>query len=92
MSVIFVNLIVHLVIYLIFVLFCTIVNLSSTHAIAVTKRCEFHNDTMCQELGNGCNETQECNNDENKRHHCFVLWQNNSMGQPYVKLKVVLHY
>lgn len=62
---------------------------TSSHAVTITNRCEFHNDTMCKELGSGCNETQECNNEENKRNHCFVLWQNNSKGQPYIKLKVI---
>ncbi|KAJ1520821.1 hypothetical protein ONE63_003912 [Megalurothrips usitatus] len=63
------------------------VHFASTHAILVTKRCEFHNETLCQEGEGVCNGTQECNNDENKRHHCYVLWQNNSKGLPYVKLK-----
>uniref|UniRef100_A0A1B6M5B9 Serine/threonine-protein kinase receptor n=1 Tax=Graphocephala atropunctata TaxID=36148 RepID=A0A1B6M5B9_9HEMI len=60
------------------------------HAILVTTRCEFHNDTLCAESlgGQGCNETQECDPPEpEKRTHCFVLWQNDSLGKPFIKLK-----
>lgn len=63
------------------------------HAIVVTTRCEFHNDTLCAETqgGAGCNETQECEPPEpEKRTHCFVLWQNDSTGKPFIKLKVSL--
>lgn len=72
-------------------LFVANVGWGSGHAIVVTTRCEFHNDTLCAETqgGAGCNETQECEPPEpEKRTHCFVLWQNDSTGRPFIKLKV----
>ncbi|PNF20755.1 hypothetical protein B7P43_G13986 [Cryptotermes secundus] len=61
---------------------------ASSSNVATTARCEYYNDTLCQESKQGCFETQECEQPEpEKRNHCFVLWQNNSMGKPYIKLK-----
>ncbi|CAA9993345.1 unnamed protein product, partial [Nesidiocoris tenuis] len=52
-----------------------------------TTRCEYHNQTICSETGSdGCNETQECD-DTDKKHSCFVLWQNTSDGRTEVKMK-----
>lgn len=70
--------------------YCIFIGWSAGHAILVTTRCEYHNETLCAETAGaeGCNETQECDKPEpEKRIHCFVLWQNNSDGKPYIKLK-----
>lgn len=66
---------------------------ASSSNVATTARCEYYNDTLCQESKQACFETQECEQPEpEKRNHCFVLWQNNSMGKPYIKLKVSLTF
>uniref|UniRef100_A0A1B6FDB3 Serine/threonine-protein kinase receptor n=1 Tax=Cuerna arida TaxID=1464854 RepID=A0A1B6FDB3_9HEMI len=69
---------------------CISLGWGAGHAIVVTTRCEFHNDTLCSESpdGQGCNGTEECDPPEaEKRAHCFVLWQNDSSGKPFIKLK-----
>ncbi|GAB6032062.1 hypothetical protein CHUAL_010428 [Chamberlinius hualienensis] len=46
-----------------------------------TSRCEYYNETQCNQTGEGCNSTQTCEVVEaDKRSHCYVLWQNNSNG------------
>jgi len=61
---------------------------ASSSNVATTARCEYYNETSCQESKQACFETQECEQPEpEKRNHCFVLWHNNSMGKPYIKLK-----
>jgi len=66
---------------------------ASSSNVATTARCEYYNETSCQESKQACFETQECEQPEpEKRNHCFVLWQNNSMGKPYIKLKVSLTF
>lgn len=68
-------------------LLCLCYGVSWSHSI-VTTRCEYHNDTLCQDEGRGCNETQECEQSEpEKRNHCYVLWNNTSSGKPHIKLK-----
>ncbi|XP_075231105.1 activin A receptor type 2 punt isoform X2 [Lycorma delicatula] len=69
---------------------CIVLHWTSGHAMIETKRCEYHNASLCAETaGNsGCNETEECEQPEpEKRIHCYVLWQNNSDGKPFIKLK-----
>uniref|UniRef100_T1IHR6 Serine/threonine-protein kinase receptor n=1 Tax=Strigamia maritima TaxID=126957 RepID=T1IHR6_STRMM len=52
-----------------------------------TTRCEYYNETLCNESGRGCNTTQECEKAEgDKRNHCYVLWQNNTHGYT-IKMK-----
>lgn len=47
----------------------------------VTTKCEYYNETLCMEYGEGCNTTQACEKtDPDKRNHCYVLWQNNTIG------------
>ncbi|KAJ9577356.1 hypothetical protein L9F63_006100, partial [Diploptera punctata] len=62
---------------------------ASSSNVATTARCEYYNDTLCPDSTNQkCYETQNCGpTDTEKRNHCFVLWQNDSFGNPYIKLK-----
>ncbi|BES95189.1 Activin receptor [Nesidiocoris tenuis] len=69
------------------VLYCCVGLCSSFPRTQETTRCEYHNQTICSETGSdGCNETQECD-DTDKKHSCFVLWQNTSDGRTEVKMK-----
>lgn len=66
---------------------------ASSSNVATTARCEYYNETSCQESKQACFEIQECEQPEpEKRNHCFVLWQNDSAGKPYIKLKVSLTF
>ncbi|PSN46089.1 Activin receptor type-2B [Blattella germanica] len=61
---------------------------ASSSNVATTARCEYYNDTLCQETEEHCFKIQDCEQPEpEKRNHCFVLWQNDSVGKPYIKLK-----
>uniref|UniRef100_A0A8D9A4H4 Serine/threonine-protein kinase receptor n=1 Tax=Cacopsylla melanoneura TaxID=428564 RepID=A0A8D9A4H4_9HEMI len=71
------------------------IDIASGHVIGTTKlktsKCEYHNETQCQESNHtkGCSDVQICEHQEgdNKRTHCFVLWQNDSNGQAFIKMK-----
>uniref|UniRef100_A0A1B6CZD7 Serine/threonine-protein kinase receptor n=1 Tax=Clastoptera arizonana TaxID=38151 RepID=A0A1B6CZD7_9HEMI len=72
------------------ILTCMLIGWGRSHAIKWTTKCEFYNNTLCDEsMGiNGCNETIECERPEpDKRTHCYVLWQNNSDGKAFIKMK-----
>ncbi|KAL1453371.1 hypothetical protein WDU94_007511 [Cyamophila willieti] len=78
------------------IFFILFIDISNSHVIGTTKlktsKCEYHNETQCQESNHtkGCSDVQICEHQEgdNKRTHCFVLWQNDSNGQAFIKLKV----
>lgn len=58
-------------------------------SVPSTTQCEFYNQTACTSANpEGCFSVQKCDSPEpEKRSHCYVLWQNNSTGKPYIKLK-----
>lgn len=73
-----------------FILAICLLHSTSGSAIVVTTRCEFYNYTQCGETGNpeSCNGTEECPSPEpDKRSQCYVVWQNNSDGKPYIYMK-----
>lgn len=68
-----------------FILICYFLSMCMSHNVQPrTTYCEFYNGTCAD---GGCNETLECElPEQDKRVHCFVLW-NNSSGDPVVKMK-----
>ncbi|XP_066993322.1 activin receptor type-2A isoform X2 [Anabrus simplex] len=70
------------------ILLCS-VSVTSGSNVVTTAQCEFYNDTSCnKEPKQSCYKVEKCDPPEpDKRNHCYVLWQNDSMGKPYIKLK-----
>ena len=61
------------------------------HDVKGSQYCEFFNETLCSgEFKEECVEKEECApHDPDKRNHCYVLWQYDSITQKStIKLKV----
>lgn len=64
---------------------------ATAHDVKGSTYCEFYNDTMCGgELREDCFEKEQCGPHEpDKRNHCYVLWQLDSITKKStIKLKV----
>ena len=68
-----------------------IVGPAIAHDVKGSQYCEFYNETMCGgEFREDCVEKEQCGpHDPDKRNHCYVLWQYDSVTQKStIKLKV----
>lgn len=80
-----------------FVLYCVIflssvVKMMSVSNDRITTRCEFYNQTMCNEAdgkgGKGCTGQEECEvQGDGKRSHCYVVWKRDETGNLNLTLK-----
>lgn len=64
--------------------------LTNAHDVKGSQYCEFYNETMCGEFKEDCVERETCGpHDPDKRNHCYVLWQYDSVTlKSTIKLKV----
>ncbi|KAB0802920.1 hypothetical protein PPYR_05106 [Photinus pyralis] len=75
-----------------FLFLSSFVRMMSVSNDRITTRCEFYNQTMCNEAngdgGRSCTREEECEaQGDGKRSHCYVVWKGDENGNLNLTLK-----